>query len=125
MLEAFKAYRTRRVGRFSTLHPCRSLTAFQLPYPQEPPYVPMVLPTEGPMECPLPGYSRNPFEERPVEGGQVLDASTLRAAFAKLDTDASGLLSLSLSLSLSGLPPSRVSVAALPLPLPLSLTQTL
>ena len=37
-----------------------------VPYPQNPPWVPTVLPTVGPLDYPLTDYSRNPFEVRCV-----------------------------------------------------------
>ena len=39
----------------------------RLPYPWEPPNVPTVLPTAGPVDYPLPGYSRKTFEVRCVD----------------------------------------------------------
>ena len=48
-----------------------------LSYPQEPPYVPTVLPTVGTMDYPWMGFPKNPFEVRCVVGEATFQSKSV------------------------------------------------
>ena len=77
--QAHQVYMVFELGKFTVqVRPAHSglhsdfdpfLAESPFPYPEEPHYVPTVLPTVGPMDYPLPGYSRNLQVPRQTAGG--------------------------------------------------------